>query len=283
MQAAQAATSPLGGAAGRPGRMLPAMSVDSAAADPAAPVRVAMWSGPRNISTAMMRSWEARGDAAVVDEPFYAHYLARTGLDHPGREAVLAAHESDWRQVVAGLLGPVPGGRPIHYQKHMSHHLLPSIGRVWLEDPSFVHGFLVRDPAAMVCSLARALGRVPELSETGLPQQVALFERIARRDGRAPAVLEAEAVLRDPAAALEALCFRIGVPWTPRMLHWSPGRRATDGAWAPHWYAAVEASSGFGPPRPPMDDAAVPADLRPVVAACREHHERLRAGRVVPE
>ncbi|MHC4808934.1 MAG: sulfotransferase-like domain-containing protein [Planctomycetota bacterium] len=249
----------------------------------ATPVRVAMWSGPRNISTAMMRSWEARGDTAVVDEPFYAHYLAETGLDHPGREAVLASQDPDWRRVVAGLLGPVPGDRPIHYQKHMSHHLLPSIGRGWLDEPSFVHGFLVRDPAAMVCSLARALGRVPELPETGLPQQVELFEHFTRRHGRPPAVLESEEVLRDPAAALAAFCRRIGVPWTPRMLRWPAGRRSTDGVWAPHWYATVEASTGFGPPREPLPDAAVPGELRPLVAACREHHERLLAGRVIPE
>jgi hypothetical protein len=242
-----------------------------------------MWSGPRNISTAMMRSWASRGDTAVVDEPLYAHYLAETGLDHPGREAVLAAHDADWRRVSDALLGPVPGGLPIHYQKHMSHHLLPSVGRDWLDDPSFVHAFLVRDPAAMVVSLARALGRVPAVEETGLPQQIELFERVADATGRTPPVLDSDEVLRDPGGLLAALCRRVGVPWTERMLRWAPGPRPEDGAWAPHWYASVEASTGFGPPREPLADAEVPAELREVVAACREPSARLRAARVQAE
>lgn len=239
-------------------------------------LRLAMWSGPRNISTAMMRSWEARGDTAVVDEPLYAHYLERTGLDHPGREEVLARHEADWERVAADLLGPVAPGATIHYQKHMSHHLLPSVGREWLDDPSFVHAFLVRDPGAMVTSLARALGRVPSLEETGLPQQVELFDRVRGR-GPAPPVLDADEVLADPGGVLEAFCHRIGVPWTPRMLQWAPGRRATDGAWAPHWYASVEASTGFGPARPPCREDDVPVPLRDLVARCGEPYARLRA------
>ncbi len=246
------------------------------------PIRIAMWSGPRTISTAMMRSWEARGDAAVVDEPLYAHYLAETGLDHPGRAAILAAHESDWRRVVAELLGPVPGDRPIHYQKHMAHHLLPGVGRDWLDDASLVHAFLVRDPAAMVRSLARALGRPPRLEETGLPQQLELAERIAAAGGGPPPVLDSDAVLRDPAGVLAAFCRRVGVPWTERMLSWSPGPRATDGAWAPHWYASVEASTGFGPPGEPVDPALLPPELRRVVEACRGPHERLRGLAVAP-
>jgi len=107
-------------------------------------VRIAMWSGPRNISTAMMRSFENRGDCAVVDEPFYAHYLARTGLDHPARDEVIAAGETDWHDVVAMLTGPVPGGRTVFYQKHMTHHMLPHIGHEWFADVA--HVFLIRDP-----------------------------------------------------------------------------------------------------------------------------------------
>src|SRR5262249_58718667 len=106
------------------------------------PLRLAMGSGPRNISTAMMRAWENRGDCAVVDEPLYAHYLEHTGLDHPGREAVVASGEPDWRKVAARLVGPVPQGKAIWYQKHMTHHLLPHIGRDWLRE--LTHGFLIR-------------------------------------------------------------------------------------------------------------------------------------------
>src|SRR6187397_1688236 len=163
---------------------------------------IAMWSGPRNISTAMMRSFGIRPDTAVSDEPLYAHYLKVTGVAHPGRDDVLAAHESDWRRVAAELTGPVPGGRAIWYQKHMAHHLLPMIERGWLD-------------------------------------------RLTERLGRAPPVVLASDVLKDPRAQLEALCDRLDIPFLPAMLAWPHGKRETDGAWAPHWYAAVEASTGF--------------------------------------
>lgn len=245
------------------------------------PIRLAMWSGPRNISTAMMRSWEARGDAAVSDEPLYAHYLVETGLDHPGRDEILAAHDADWRRVTDAMIGPVPGERPVWYQKHMSHHLLPDVGRDWLD--AVTQAFLVRDPASMVVSLARALGRTPAPEETGLPQQLEMFERAADAAGAVPPVLDAADVLSDPAGTLEAFCRRVDVPWTPRMLAWEPGPRETDGAWASHWYATVEASTGFGPPREPLDPNEVPPELRPIVDAVTPAYERMRPHRVTAD
>ncbi len=239
------------------------------------PVHIAMWSGPRNISTAMMRSFGSRPDTAVSDEPLYAHYLRATNVAHPGRDAVIAAHEPDWRKVVAALTGPVPGGRAIWYQKHMAHHLLPVIGRDWLD--GLTHGFLVREPNEMVASLLRTFPGAG-LADTGLPQQCEIFDRVADRLGRAPPVVLASDVLKDPAAQLEALCDALRIPFHREMLAWPAGRRDTDGAWAPDWYAAVEASTGFEPyRRRPIELDDVAARL---VDECQPWYEKLYALRL---
>ncbi len=229
-----------------------------------------MWSGPRNISTALMRSWGVRADTAVVDEPFYAHYLLATGTDHPGRDEVIAAHETDWRVVAEELTGPVPGGRAIFYQKHMAHHLLPDMEGDWLE--RLTHAFLIREPGAMLTSLL-AVTPAAGLEDTGLPQQRALFERVRERTGRVPPVVDARDVLENPRGLLSALCAALEVPFDLAMLSWEPGPRETDGVWAPHWYAVVEASTGFGPYRPKA--AAVPPGRQELLDACREIYDDL--------
>ena len=235
----------------------------------AEPVRIAMWSGPRNISTALMRSWGSRADTAVVDEPFYAHYLDATGLDHPGRTAILRSQPTDWRAVADALTGPVPAGKTIYYQKHMAHHLLPGMDGPWLG--VLRHALLIRRPAEMLASLLQVLPD-PRPEDTGLPQQVALFERMSEV-GAPPPVVDARDVLEDPPGLLRALCEALGVAFDPAMLAWSPGRRPTDGVWAEHWYAAVEASTGFNPYVPKHD--RVPDRLRSVLAECEAHYARL--------
>jgi hypothetical protein len=240
-----------------------------------AAVRIAMWSGPRNISTALMRSWESRGDTAVWDEPLYAHYLRETGVDHPGRDEVVARHEGDWREVVARLLGPVPGGKPIFYQKQMAHHLLPDVDREWLDQVR--NGFLIRDPREMLISLARVTPR-PTVEDTGLPQQWEIFERVAARRGSPPPVIDARDVLETPDRVLPLLCEALGVPFQSAMLSWKPGPRPTDGVWAKHWYAAVEASRGFQPYVPRTDP--LPEELAGVHAECEDIYRRLHAHRL---
>ena len=237
--------------------------------------RIAMWSGPRNISTAMLRSFGNRPDTAVSDEPLYAHYLAVTGVAHPGRDEIVRVHEPDWRKVAALLTGPVPGGRPIWYQKHMAHHLLPAIERGWLD--ALTHAFLIREPDEMVASLLKTYPGAG-LADTGLPQQCEIFDRVAGRLGRAPPVVLASDVLKDPRAQLNALCEALGIPFLDAMLAWPPGRRNTDGVWAKHWYAAVEASTGFEPYR--RRHLELTDEQARLVDECRPWYEKLYALRL---
>ncbi len=234
------------------------------------PLRIAAWSGPRNISTAMMRAWEHRGDCAVSDEPLYAHYLAQTGLDHPGRDAVIAAGDTDWRRVAASLTGAVPQGKPLWYQKHMAHHLLPGIDTGWVRQLTNV--FLIRDPALVVQSYLKARATVTP-DDIGLLQQQRLFDALAQHLGQAPPVIDAERFLQDPAAQLRQLCAALSVPFSERMLHWPAGKRASDGVWAPHWYAAVERSTGFEPWQPRQ--AQLAGEAARVADACRPAHDAL--------
>jgi hypothetical protein len=238
-------------------------------------VRIAMWSGPRNISTAMMRSFENRGDCAVVDEPFYAHYLAQTQLDHPGREEIVAAGETDWRSVVAALTGPVPDGRTVFYQKHMTHHMLPHIGHDWFG--SVTHVFLIRDPREVLASYLRSRPHATA-EDIGVLQEAALYDEIVTRIGTSPPVVDADEFLKAPEAHLRTLCALLQIPFTPRMLHWPVGPRASDGLWAPYWYDAVLKSTGFEPWR--KRDLEIPAAQRDVIDRCMPAYESLYVRRI---
>jgi hypothetical protein len=246
--------------------------------DPRAGLRIAMWSGPRNISTAMMRAWENRGDCAVSDEPLYAAYLAATGLDHPARDAVIAAGETDPQRVVDALLGPVPGDRPLWYQKHMTHHLPPGAAHEWVH--ALANVLLIRDPAEVVASYVKSRATVTA-EDIGLPQQARLFDDLAQRSGTAPPVIDAADFLRAPEAHLRALCAWLGIGFTERMLHWPAGPRDSDGVWAPHWYAAVWRSTGFEPHR--EREVHLEGEAARVAEACRPAYEALRAQRLRPD
>jgi hypothetical protein len=210
----------------------------------------------------MMRSWENRPDCAVTDEPLYAHYLAHTGLEHPGREEVMAAQENDWRTVASALVGPVPQGRAIWYQKHMTHHLLPHIERDWLRQ--LTHVFLIRDPRDVLVSYIKSRPEV-SVEDIGLLQQLELFRWVSRASGTSPPVLDASEFLKAPEAQLRVLCARLEVPFMPKMLRWRAGPRASDGVWAPYWYDAVLRSTGFEPFR--VREHPVPQGLQPIIDA----------------
>jgi sulfotransferase family protein len=233
-------------------------------------VRVAMWSGPRNISTAMMRSWENRPDTVVVDEPFYAAYLHRTGLDHPGREDVIASQPTDPDEVVRELRED--DSAAVHYAKHMTHHILDDMSLDWVGE--FRNVLLVRDPAEVVASYVRSR-EACEPDDIGLLQQVRLLEVLPE----VPPIIDAGDFLRDPESHLRWLCDWLDLEFTDRMLHWPAGLRESDGVWAPHWYDAVARSTGFEAWRPRRvelndHDAAV-------AEACRPAYDELHARRLV--
>jgi hypothetical protein len=241
------------------------------------PARIAMWSGPRNISTAMMRSFESRGDAAVIDEPFYAAYLEHTGIEHPLRDEVIASQSCDPNAVAAMLLGPVPGGKALWYQKHMTLHMLDGFDRNWMSQVR--NAFLIRDPESVLASYALKRGTVT-LADIGFVQQRELFEREADRLGTAPPVVDAADVLARTAPTLERLCAALGLRYTPAMLSWPPGPRSTDGVWAPAWYHSVERSTGFEAPRGKAA-APLPPRLQRLAAEAWPHYEALRQHRLV--
>lgn len=244
---------------------------------PVGPLRVAMWSGPRNISTALLRSWGNRPDTVVCDEPLYSHYLLATGRAHPGAAEIVEHHERDWRKVVAWLTGPLPPGKSIFYQKHMAHHLLPEIDRGWLMQVT--NCFLIRDPRLMLVSLDKVFPN-PELPDTGLPQQVEIFRLVRDQTGCIPPVIDAADVLADPRVVLNRLCSNLDIEFTDAMLTWPPGRRESDGVWAKHWYAEVEQSTGFRSP-PPREERLFPERLQPLLDECLPLYQELWESRLV--
>ena len=237
-------------------------------------IRIAMWSGPRNISTAMMRAWGSRADTVVMDEPFYAAYLAATGLPHPLRDAVIAAHPTDWDDIAQDCA--TRGGAAIVYQKHMCQHMIERAPRGWMAHVR--HAFLIRPPAEVAASFSERWEGM-RAEDLGFARQAELYDHVCDLQRKAPPVVEARDVLLDPEGMLRALCAALGVAFDPAMLCWAPGPRPTDGVWAAHWYAAVNRSTGFAPPRPvrPVPDA-----LRPIVEACQPHYDRLAAARLAP-
>jgi hypothetical protein len=233
-------------------------------------VRIAMWSGPRNISTAMMRAWGNRADTVVVDEPLYAFYLKATGKEHPVAEEVIAAGETDWRPVTAGLTRGLPGSKRVCYQKQMTHHLLPEIDREWLN--FLTNCFLIRDPAEVIASYIRK-NDDPTLEDIGFVQQAEIFDWVRERSGEVPPVIDARDVLQDPERVLRLLCGAVGVEFDRAMLSWPPGLRETDGVWAKHWYGEVARSTSFQPDQP--KSAPVPKRLAGIHERCRECYDRL--------
>jgi len=234
-------------------------------------VRLAVWSGPRNISTAMMRSWENRQDTVVVDEPLYASYLVRTGIDHPAREEVIASQPADLAEAVSRLHEPLPDEVRVHYVKHMAHHLLPQDDLGWTA--AFRNVLLIRDPAEVVASYVRSR-EVCEPADIGLLQQVRLLDTW----DEAPPVIDAADFLRDPEAHLRWLCDWLGVPFTGRMLSWPAGPRESDGVWAPYWYDSVRRSTGFEPWR--AREVRLNDHDAAVAEACRPAYDRLAALRL---
>ncbi|MEL6364922.1 MAG: HAD family hydrolase [Pseudomonadota bacterium] len=234
-------------------------------------VRIAMWSGPRNLSTTMMRSFGARPDTTCTDEPFYGCWLKTTGAAHPMAAETIAAMDCEWRSVAHALEYPPSGGAAVFYQKHMTHHILPETPREWMR--ACRHAFLIRDPHRVLASYAKKREGVASLEETGFVQQAALYDEIAEQTGAPPPVVDSDDILANPAGILRRLCAALDIPWAEEMLSWPAGPRPEDGPWASHWYDAVWKSTGFGPP--PASPLELSSDLEPIAEAAAPYYSRL--------
>jgi len=238
-------------------------------------MRIAMWSGPRNLSTAMMYAFGARDDCAVWDEPFYAPFLKATGRDHPMRDEILAREETDPEKVAQRCVGPIPDGKTVFYQKHMPHHMVPGLPRDWVADVTNI--FLIRHPARVIASYAKKREN-PTMADIGFAMQSELFEDIASRTGAPPIVIDSGDIRQNPRKMLEKLCIAIGLPFDPSMLHWPAGGHKDDGAWAPHWYPEVWKSTGFAPAEGELPE--VPVNLRSLCDEAMPHYVRLTEQRL---
>lgn len=238
--------------------------------------RIVMWSGPRNLSTAMMRSFASRADTGVVDEPFYAAYLAATGIDHPMREEIIASGETDWRRV-AEACAAEPVDPPVRYEKHMTHHMIDGVGLDWMRGAAIA--FLIRDPGAVAASYAAKREEITA-ADIGNARQAEIFDIVAQMLGAPPPVIDAADVRAAPEPVLRKLCAALGIPWDPAMLSWPAGPHPSDGIWGRHWYAAVNGSTTFAPPEhaPP----ALPPRLAEVAEQARPYYERLARHRITP-
>ena len=231
---------------------------------------IAMWSGPRNISTAMLRSWGNRADTDVIDEPFYAHYLDQTGYDHPGADKVIATYETDWQKIVKHVTGASPNNKPIWYQKHMTHHMLDHIDKSWMTQVT--NCFLIREPRRMILSFAKVIPN-PEVDQMGLKHQVDIFQYIRDATGEIPPVISARDVLQNPRKTLSKLCDAINIPFDEAMLEWEAGKRDTDGVWAEYWYKSVEKSTAFTAYED--DDTPIPEHLKSLLDECQDLYDQM--------
>lgn len=234
-------------------------------------MKIAMWSGPRNLSTAMMYSFGNRSDCAVVDEPFYAAYLAKTGLDHPMRDEILASQSQDPEVVARSLVGEVPEGKTVFYQKHMTQHMVPGMPRDWMKDCANV--FLIRHPARVIASYA-AKRENPTLDDIGFRQQAELFD-LVKGWGQTPIVVDSHDIRDNPMKELEKMCANLGLDLEEAMLQWPRGGHKDDGVWAPHWYSAVWNSSGFAGPEGPLP--SVPQHLQKVLDEAMIYYRKMQS------
>ena len=241
-------------------------------------MRIAMWSGPRNLSTAMMYAFAARGDCAVWDEPFYAAYLAATDLDHPMRDEIIASGETDAEAVATRCEAELAGDKRLFYQKHMTQHMVAGFPLEWMTQCTNV--FLIRHPARVIASYAVKRDELTE-ADLGFQRQLDLFETAAVLGGSTPTVLDSTDLRDNPAGMLRQLCDAIGIDYTDAMLRWPSGGHRDDGAWAPHWYGAVHARTGFAGAEGPLPEVA--PHHREILDQALPIYEKLRQAALPPK
>lgn len=238
-------------------------------------VIIAMWSGPRNISTAMMRSFENREDTFVSDEPFYAHYLKLTGIDHPMRKEVMETRNSDWDEVSQYLTGTIPQDKSVWYQKHMAQHNLPGVELDWTS--RLTNCFLIRNPREVILSYSKKY-EITSVYQLGFPQQFELYDKIEQDSGMSPIVIDSKDVLMNPKNMLQKLCEKLEVPFSDKMLSWSPGKRDSDGVWGQHWYGNVEKSTGFQTYQKKEEE--MPKEYTEIYEECMKYYQQLFERRI---
>jgi hypothetical protein len=234
-----------------------------------------MWSGPRNISTAMMYSFDSRPDTYCSDEPLYAHYLAETGITHPGAQAVVDSGETEWENVVNSICGDIPKEADIWYQKHMTHHLLPHIDLKWISE--LTNCLLIRDPREVLLSLSKKTDQI-DVMATGIPQQNRILDYLIETTGEIPPIVDSRDILQNPKKMLSKLCEVLEIPFDAAMLSWQPGPRECDGIWAEHWYDAVWKSTGFAPYKPRIGELS--PEYQAFSDECQVFYERLHSLRL---
>ena len=234
-----------------------------------------MWSGPRNISTAMMRSFENRPDTFVSDEPFYGYYLNNADIDHPGRKDVIRFTETDWHNVVDYITGIIPEGASLWYQKHMAQHNLPGVDLSWIGQVT--NCFLIRDPKEVILSYSKKY-EVNCSELLGFPQQVELYRKITEEIGEDPIIIDARDVLHDPKDILQKFCEAVGISFMDEMLSWPAGPRDTDGVWAKYWYSSVEASTCFQPYMQPTEELS--SEQEAIYEECLVYYDTLHCKRI---
>ena len=245
---------------------------------PVKPLRIAMWSGPRNISTALMRAWGNRSDCSVWDEPLYGYYLSRTDLPHPGKEEIIAAQGTDWRSIVARCAGNPPDQKQVFYQKHMTLHLLPEIDRQWLS--CLTNCFLIREPEPVIASYSVVRDDLT-LDDIGFVQQAELFDYVTRTSGEIPLVIDSKEFLLAPEPMLRGICHRVGLEFEISMMSWPAGPRESDGVWGRHWYESVWNSSGFSAYR--EKTLSLGSGQQSIADQARPYYDKLFKHRLIPE
>ena len=238
---------------------------------------IAMWSGPRNLSTAMMRAFENRNDTEVLDEPFYAHYLSATGLDHPGRDMIIDSQSTDWNEVVDMCTNSNLQERPIWYQKHMAQHNLEGFDISWVKDVT--NCLLIRDPKYVIASYGKKFP-IEDERLLGYIQQIEIIEFLEKENGMVPPIIDADDILRDPEIMLKKLCQKIGIDFSLTMLSWPKGPRESDGIWAPYWYEGVQDSTGFQPYA--YREVILDDDLIEIYDNCMNHYDAIHKRRIRP-
>ena len=237
---------------------------------------IAVWSGPRNISTALMRSFENRSDCFVSDEPFYSYFLHETGLKHPLRDEVIKTGLINYNKIIKYITGPIPFSKNIWYQKHMAHHILPGVNMNWIK--SMKNCLLIRHPSDVILSYSKKY-EISSIQQLGYLQQVDIYEMLYQEIGTPPIIVDAQDLLKEPRKMLIEICKNIRIKFDEKMLSWPLGPRITDGIWGKHWYKQVEVSTGFNPYI--KTNGTIPSKYQGLYDKCMKHYDFLYQNRII--